>query len=512
VPVEDYPNPIPPSPYPGILHKPTLAIYNMVDEAGNIPGAADPRVRAWFAFVSMNPADPFNGNGTLFTMTFQAIKNGISPLEIVDCTLVDKNGFQIAKHMCSQKYGEWLNPPRNGEAIVGYTPCEHDVSVLLETPKHVLLGASVCLNATVTNVGLNDEVNVQLQLLINGNLVNSTTISLLKVNASHVLSYLWTPTVAAYYNITAFALPIPNEGNLMNNAESIKVLVSHCIRVPLDYPTIQEAINIAAEGTTIQVGPGTYYGSIVIDKPLTLIGGGSDTTVIDGEGGGFTVKVTAKNVKILGFTIKNAIVVNCWITETTNITISHNIIKDTPETGAGLCLYESNNNTVLHNTFVNNGHGIYLFNCGGNIIRGNTITNNECGIYVEKASDNKIYHNNFIGNKIQELEMFSVNVWHHNYWDDYAGEDLDGDGIGDTSLPHQGVDHYPLMEPWTPIPGDVNFDDMVNIQDIVKIASSYDSEPGECGWNPIVDIAPPYGKIDILDLVTCTYYYGETYP
>jgi hypothetical protein len=122
VPVEDYPNPIPPSPYPGILHKPTLEIYNMVDEAGNIPGAADPRVRAWFSFASIDPAVPFNGNGTLFTMTFQAIKNGVSPLEIVDCTLSDKNGEAIAKHKCNQKFGQWLNPPRNGEAIVGTSP------------------------------------------------------------------------------------------------------------------------------------------------------------------------------------------------------------------------------------------------------------------------------------------------------------------------------------------------------------------------------------------------------
>jgi hypothetical protein len=125
VPVEDYPNPIPPSPYSGILHKPTLAIVEMVDEAGNIPGAADPRVRAWFSFASMAPAAPFNGNGTLFTMTFQAIKNGISPLEIVDCTLSDINGGAIAIHKCSQKFGQWLNPPRNGEAIVGTPPKEY---------------------------------------------------------------------------------------------------------------------------------------------------------------------------------------------------------------------------------------------------------------------------------------------------------------------------------------------------------------------------------------------------
>jgi len=122
VPVEDYPNPIPPSPYPGILHTPTFETINIVNETGNIPYAADPRVRAWFAFVSIAPATPFNGNGTLFTMTFQAIKKGISPLEIVDCTLADKNAEPIAKHKCNQYSGQWLIPPRSGEVKVGAPP------------------------------------------------------------------------------------------------------------------------------------------------------------------------------------------------------------------------------------------------------------------------------------------------------------------------------------------------------------------------------------------------------
>ena len=125
VPVEDYPNPIPPSPYPGILYRPTLTIKEEVNEAGNIPGTKDPRVRAWFSFASRDPAAPFNGNGTLFTMTFQAIKNGISPLEIVDCTLADRDGYPIAQHKCNQYFGQWFNTPRNGKAIVG-TPPEVD--------------------------------------------------------------------------------------------------------------------------------------------------------------------------------------------------------------------------------------------------------------------------------------------------------------------------------------------------------------------------------------------------
>jgi len=60
--------------------------------------------------------------------------------------------------------------------------------------------------------------------------------------------------------------------------------------------------------------------------------------------------------------------------------------------------------------------------------------------------------------------------------------------------------------------GDINGDNQIDICDVVSIASIYGCREGEPNWNPFADIAPPYGKIDIFDLVTCTYHYGERYP
>jgi lysozyme len=110
IPVENYLSPVPPSPYAGILYKPVQELSNVVDEAGNMPNAEDPRVRAWIAYASKYPAGPFNGNGTLFVMTFEVLKLGESPIEIVDCSLSDNRGEPIAK----TRTRRWLNPPLNG--------------------------------------------------------------------------------------------------------------------------------------------------------------------------------------------------------------------------------------------------------------------------------------------------------------------------------------------------------------------------------------------------------------
>jgi len=64
------------------------------------------------------------------------------------------------------------------------------------------------------------------------------------------------------------------------------------IRVPQDYPTIQQALNAAADGDVVEVGPGTWRGDgnndlDFLGKAVTLrSSGGPDSTVIDCAGSG----------------------------------------------------------------------------------------------------------------------------------------------------------------------------------------------------------------------------------
>jgi len=57
---------------------------------------------------------------------------------------------------------------------------------------------------------------------------------------------------------------------------------------------------------------------------------------------------------------------------------------------------------------------------------------------------------------------------------------------------------------------DLNGDGTVNIMDIALVARAYGSRPGDPNWNPIADVAEPYGEINIVDIATVAKDYGKT--
>jgi len=209
---------------------------------------------------------------------------------------------------------------------------------------------------------------------------------------------------------------------------------------------IQDGVNAASTDGVVYVLNGTYYESIVITKTIEIKGSSKGNVILDGSGSGNVVQVTADNVTIHYFTIKNST------------------------------------------------YGIRLSSSSNNTIKDNTIRDADYGIYLEDSSNNTIYHNNFINNAQNAYETEN-NTWDNgyssggNYWEGYTGTDSNGDGIGDVAYNITGgtsQDRYPLMNYINELPAP-NFTYLPSVpttQDTIQFTDkSIDSDGYITSWS-----------------------------
>ena len=125
--------------------------------------------------------------------------------------------------------------------------------------------------------------------------------------------------------------------------------------------------------------------------------------------------------------------------------------------GIGISLGgNSSNNVVAWNDAHRNYNGLEVTKgCQLNVLYCNKAADNSHGLRMDKNWNNLIYANSFSRNKIDAYENASHNCWNTtvgNYYSNYKGDDLNGDGIGDSPYPIAAVDadskdYLPLMQP-----------------------------------------------------------------
>lgn len=185
--------------------------------------------------------------------------------------------------------------------------------------------------------------------------------------------------------------------------------------------TIQAAINAANSGQTIRAFNGAYHENLVVNKALTIKA--ASNPVIDGGAAGNCISVSANNVVISGFEIRNGY--NGISGQTSGSTFSNNTIHDNlnipGSAGVGILLWGDNDNNIItgNTIYDNDRQGIFIgyydttYISTGNIISYNTIHNNGLYRYANgpDASDYGIQLWTADNNVIEYNEIYDHDDW-----------------------------------------------------------------------------------------------------
>ena len=218
------------------------------------------------------------------------------------------------------------------------------------------------------------------------------------------------------------------------------------------YTRIQDAVDAASPGSTVEVQAGTYRENVNISKPLMLKGTG--LPLIDASGKGSAITLSRDGITLEGFRIANAAEAGIEVMSNGN-TVKDNEVSD--NLGYGIHFNFASNNTVMNNSFQDNGFGIYLGDMSNNnTVANNSARRNDYGIYIDLGSfSNVLYQNSLRDNRAHDAydfdtDLVSPNQWDNgsigNYYSDMDCTDSEGDGICDSTYSIPGglsLDRYP---------------------------------------------------------------------
>jgi nitrous oxidase accessory protein len=200
---------------------------------------------------------------------------------------------------------------------------------------------------------------------------------------------------------------------------------------------LQDAIDKAPSGSILKLPAGIYKGSIVINKPLTIIGK-EDGVIIDGEGSGTVITtegsfITLKNLKIIGSgdrhdkvdaaismnngsqcEVSNSVIEDCLfgidMKMMRNSMISNNKISskdlDLGLRGDGLRVWYSHDNIIKGN-FLKKSRDMVIWYSHGNEIIGNSAEHCRYSLHFMYAGKNIVKDNHYKFNSVGIFFMYS---------------------------------------------------------------------------------------------------------
>ncbi|MCF8474622.1 MAG: nitrous oxide reductase family maturation protein NosD [Emcibacter sp.] len=168
---------------------------------------------------------------------------------------------------------------------------------------------------------------------------------------------------------------------------------------------LQNALDQAENGDSLYLAKGVYEGSIILTKPVNIIG--VEGAIIKGQGAGNVVTVKSPNVSLSGLTITGSGLLletqdsGIFLSkEATGAIVQNNKILDNL---IGVYIWGAHNASVRHNIIrgrqdmrVNErGNGVQIWNAPGATVDGNDIQYGRDGIFVNTSKEN-IFRNNII--------------------------------------------------------------------------------------------------------------------
>jgi len=228
------------------------------------------------------------------------------------------------------------------------------------------------------------------------------------------------------------------------------------------YSTIQAAVNHASSHDVINVEPGTYNEDVLVGKPLSLIGAGSDPSVIDATGLAHGIFVDGldnpglNDVTISGFTVKNAQFEGILVLSAADVTIENNRIIDNDQS-SGLsftgqptgCPGQPGDGVYENDETGDCGGALHLIGATNSIVSDNTITGNADGVLISDEAaashDNLLIHNNVSNNPLEcgivlasHPPMGAIGSAHHGVYHNTVAENVStnngvkigGSGVG----------------------------------------------------------------------------------